>query len=133
MDVTSLLNTSRQPSYSGGSYSGGGIEGSSPHPGHDRVASAPNILPNPYIEDAKDSPKRPKWRNAKLWDGRETAESRIDELDPLSRRAGLPVSPKDIHKSIFELNGRSRQPSADSIFAVISPPSMCSARHSLPL
>lgn len=125
--MTSLLNTSRRPSYRGGS-----IEGSSPHPGHDRVASAPNIPPNPCTEDAKDGLNRSKWRNARLWDGRETAESQIDELDPLSRRAGFPVSPKDIHKSIFETNGQSRQPSTDSILAVISPPSMRLARHSLP-
>lgn len=125
--MTSLLNTSRQPRYSGGS-----IEGSSPHGGHNRVDSAPNILPNLCIEHGEDSPNRPKWSNAKLWDGRKTAVSRIDELDPLSRRAGLPVSPKDIHKTIFETDGRSRQPSTDSIFAVISPPSMRLARHSLP-
>ncbi|KAL7923671.1 hypothetical protein ACQKWADRAFT_40528 [Trichoderma austrokoningii] len=128
MDVTSLLNTTRQPSYSGSS-----IEGSSSHFGHGRVGSAPNVLPNPCIEYARDGPNRPKWRNAKFWDGRETAESRIDELGPFSRRTGLPVSPKDDHKSIFETNGRSRQPSTESIFAVISPPSMRLARHSLPL
>lgn len=125
--MTSLLNTSRHPSHSGSS-----VEGSPPHLGHDRVVSAPNILPNPCIEDARDNPNRPKWRNDKLWDGRETAAPRIDELDPLSRRVGVPVSPKNIHKTIFETNGRSRQPSTDSIFAVISPSPVRLARHSLP-
>lgn len=123
MDVTSLLNTVRRPS-----YCGGGIEDSPNHPNHGKTISPPNVLPIPWVEDSKQSSDINNRRNSKLWNASGVSVTQIDESDSLSR-AGPPVSPKHVERAIPEANNRPRRPSTEFTFSVTSQLPILLARH----